>query len=225
MSSGWKGVLESFHPFLVDAMGRSQQGSDHHAPVAAVTPDHDIGDDPPGEIIVILEGKVESSGKGLVNVAGRAENLTDDVLVRPGGPAGGLATGKPVPGFPGNGLREGSPVFNPEEQADEAVGRPQDVGVTVRKCDVGLDDCPFAAAGGEGGEQGRDRVCVANCLTAATDPARRLSTATARRVGRSASKCKDPGDVEFDTIFAHKGGLSWENTPSAKDGPPAAAVV
>ena len=83
MSSGWKGVLESFRPFLVDAMGRSQQGSDHHAPVAAVTPDHDIGDDPPGEIIVILEGKVESSGKGLVNVAGRAENLTDDVLVRP----------------------------------------------------------------------------------------------------------------------------------------------
>ena len=63
MSSGWKGVLESFRPFLVDAMGRSQQGSDHHAPVAAVTPDHDIGDDPPGEIIVILEGKVESSGR------------------------------------------------------------------------------------------------------------------------------------------------------------------
>lgn len=90
----------------------------------------------------------------MINVAGRAELLSDDHPVGLAGPAFGPAGREPIAGLGHQGFAEGSAFGEVLQEAGEAIGRAQDVGMAMGEGDVGFDRLPVVACGESGEKRG-----------------------------------------------------------------------
>ena len=101
---------------------------------------------------MVFPGKVERGREGLVDVAGGAESLADDDPVGLAGPVVGFASGEPIAGGGHESFAERNTIGDRLEEAGEAVGGAEDIGVSVREGDVILDGLAMVT-GREGGEE------------------------------------------------------------------------
>ena len=132
--------------------------------MTTVASDLGVGGDAGFEVVVIFPREVEGGGKGLVDVAGGAENASDDCLVGAETPFLGLAGGKPIAGGFRNGFAEGDAVVHRVKNARETVGSAQDVGVPMGEGDMFLHGGAPIGVFGESGEEGGDLGEAADVL-------------------------------------------------------------
>ena len=79
--------MEFSQPLWMDCVCCAKEGANHNSAMAIVSSDHGVGDDPVVKGVVIFPREVESSREGLVDIAGRTEDLSNDDIVRTGSPS------------------------------------------------------------------------------------------------------------------------------------------
>ena len=67
---------------LRNAASRSKDTTNHGTSVAAVTPDHSVGDDSRGEIAMVFPNQIEGCRHRIRDVAGGTESGSDDMIIR-----------------------------------------------------------------------------------------------------------------------------------------------